>query len=824
MPKTKQYNTRSLYLSKRLTAALEQIPQYPLTVIEAPMGYGKTTAVKEYAAKASVNILWLPVYDSIAAHFWDTFCGLFASLDQTCATKLAELGLPEDSMARREAVLLIGSIPLEKTTLLVIDDCHLLTQPVIYDFIAYLAKNKLSSLHLVITTRMVSMAELDELKIKGLAQQITQKLLELTPMEIIYYYKSCGVRLKPEEADTLYNYTEGWISALYLCLLGFLQDGHLERPDNLRELLAKVVYRPLSGELREFLLHICLFDCVSLPQASAMWRQGNAAELLRQLMSQNAFIQYDSWNQTYQLHNIFTGYLREIFSVREASYRRAIWRAAGEWHHLQTGDYLAAMEAFYQANDFDRLLTVLEVDKANSFNGECQEIIRRYFTECPDEIKRKHPITGVIYAREQVFGDREQFSLHCQDMNRHIDRIADREIKHWIAGEMELVYMLAKYNDIATMAGHIRRAHELLQGPSSLSDNKTPWTLGAPSVLYMFYRQSGALQQAVDDLSASMPLYYQITAGHGLGADYTMQAEQHYYCGNFENAEIFSHKALQTAKSGQQICIIVCALFLQVRLALVRGDLAAAQKLLEETRTEIKKSGQKLYLHTTSLCEGFVYAQLKQPEHIAEWIRTGDFADSRLLLPVMAYFYMIYGRLLLISGEERKLLGMAEHFTDMASIFPNLLGLIYTHIYIAVANEKLFRREAALSSLRQALDLAVPDGMVMPFVENADLLKPLLEELSRQEVGHPDMARIRALAKPYQQSLLHMTASPLTDKARAHLTERECQIACLAADGMTNREIGAALLISENTVKTQLKRIFEKIGLTSRAQLQEYLE
>lgn len=823
MLKVKRYNTRNLYLSERLSAVLEQIPYYPLTVIEAPMGYGKTTAVKEYATKTRADVLWQTVYDNVAAHFWSAFCSLFARLDSPCAHKLAELGLPEDSPARREAALLIAGVPFEKTTLLVIDDCHLLTQPVIHDFIAYLAKHELPRLHLVLTTRMVSIDALDELKMKGLAQHITQKLLELTPSEIVSYYKSCGVRLKPEESNTLYTYTEGWISALYLCLLGFLQDGRLEKPDNLQELLAKVVYRPLSDELKEFLLHICLFDCVTLPQASAMWRQDNTAELLRQLMAQNAFIQYDSRNQTYQLHNVFTGYLREIFSCREEAYRKKIWQAAGEWY-LQTGNYLAAMEAFYQAADFNSLLSVLEADKANSFNSECQEIIQRYFTECPDEIKQKHPVTGVIYAREQVFGDREQFSLCCQDMNRHIDQIADREIKNWIAGEMELVYMLAKYNDIAAMAGHIRRAHELLQGPSSLSDHKTPWTLGAPSVLYMFYRQSGTLQQVVDDLSTSMPLYCQITDGHGLGANYTMQAEQHYYRGDFESAEIISHKALQTAKSGQQICIIVCALFLQLRLALVRGDLVAAQKLLEETRAEIKNSGQKLYLHTAALCEGFVFAQLKQPEHIAEWIRTGDFAGSRLLLPVMAYFYMIYGRLLLIRGEERKLLGLAEHFTNIASLFPNLLGRIYTRIYIAAANEKLFRREAALSALREALDLALPDDVVMPFAENADLIQPLLEELGRRELQQPATARIIALSKQYRQAVTGMSTPAAPNAAKPGLTEREKEIASLAASGMTNREIGDALRISENTVKTQLKRIFEKLDLISRSQLKNFLE
>ncbi|MEN6391310.1 MAG: LuxR C-terminal-related transcriptional regulator, partial [Syntrophomonas sp.] len=56
------------------------------------------------------------------------------------------------------------------------------------------------------------------------------------------------------------------------------------------------------------------------------------------------------------------------------------------------------------------------------------------------------------------------------------------------------------------------------------------------------------------------------------------------------------------------------------------------------------------------------------------------------------------------------------------------------------------------------------------------------------------------------------------------LTEREKEIACLAADGFTNKEIGKRLFISENTVKTQLKNIFGKLEINSRSLLKQYLE
>lgn len=55
------------------------------------------------------------------------------------------------------------------------------------------------------------------------------------------------------------------------------------------------------------------------------------------------------------------------------------------------------------------------------------------------------------------------------------------------------------------------------------------------------------------------------------------------------------------------------------------------------------------------------------------------------------------------------------------------------------------------------------------------------------------------------------------------LTEREREVAQLAAQGLSNKEIGKQLYISENTVKTQLKSIFAKLGINSRILLKQKL-
>jgi len=824
MLKNKRHNTQSRYFSEQLTAALKKITDYPLTVIEAPMGYGKTTAVKEYITNSDFEVLWQTVYDNVDIHFWGNFSKLFAEVDSACSVKLAEIGIPEDSIARREVVDYIAGIERKNTTILVIDDFHMIAKTEIYDFIEYLVKNEIPDFHVVITTRMALFDKLDELKIKGLAQHITQMFLELQPGEIIKYYQKCGVRLKQEEAHILYAYTEGWISALYLCLLGFLQDGQLEKPASIQELFSKAVFRPLSVELKNFMLHICLFDHFTLPQAQTMWPKNNVPVLLKQLLTQNAFIQFDARRQVYYLHNIFTGYLRELFAKQDEEIKGEIWQATGEWY-AREGSYLEAMEAFYQAGDFDRLLDAVELDKGNSINSEYKESIIRFFRECPEEIKQNHPGASVVYARELlIFGEAELFSLHCQELERDIAQLTDQRRKDWLAGELELVYMFTKYNDIFAMAEHVRRADELLLERSKLCDHNTPWTLGAPSVLYMFYRKSGELQQAVKSLAATMPLYYKLTGDHGLGVEYIMEAEGYYYAGDFENAEIVSHKAFQMAKTGQQIGSIVGALFLQIQVAFAQGDLTFVMKLLEEMRAEIRASRQVLYLHTAELCEAFVFVHLGQPEKLVAWIGAGDFAASRLLAPVLAYFNIIYGRVMLTTGQERKLLGVADHFMNIAAFCPNLLSQIYIHIYVAAANEKLFRRQEALWALKQGLDMALPDNIIMPFVENADLIEPLLEELRGKGIYREEIVKIIKLSKKYQQAIVAMNKTICREAAKPKLADREREIALLVVDGLTNREIAAGLSISENTVKTQLKRIFEKLGVNSRALLIKHLE
>src|SRR5205085_1553310 len=91
-----------------------------------------------------------------------------------------------------------------------------------------------------------------------------------------------------------------------------------------------------------------------------------------------------------------------------------------------------------------------------------------------------------------------------------------------------------------------------------------------------------------------------------------------------------------------------------------------------------------------------------------------------------------------------------------------------------------------------------------------------------KDVERADLKRkIRAAARG--EGVLDVkAASPVLERLRrgarapVHLTEREITILKLTAEGMTNKEIGQQLYLSEATVKDQLRKIMDKLGVDHR--------
>ncbi len=825
MLNAKKHNTRSLYFTKSLTEAMDRIPDYPLTIVEAPMGYGKTTAVREYLNNKCAFVLWQSIYDNTITGFWSGFCRLFRDLDDAGSQKLIQLGFPNDSVSNQEALRIIEDIEFPDKTILVIDDYHMTDSLNVNFFIEFLLRNELTNLHIILTARYTDFKNIEELKLKGYVHHITKEAFELMPDEIVGYYKLCGIALSDTDSQKLYSLTEGWISALYLIMLDFIAEGRYSNTTNIYKLLEKTVFTSFSEGIKDFLLTMCIFDSFTLEQAICIWNNDNAEMLIAEISGKNAFVNYNANIKTFQIHNMFETFLKERFDIREKRFRDGVYQRAAEWF-VKKREYLNALHYYHLCGNHDALLTILEQSRSKIINNEHKTVLIQYLEDCPREIRARHHLALLIYAvRLFTFNEKELFKKTCMEITTNIlsDADLDEITRNQLLGEFELVLSFTKYNDINGMSEHHRKACKLMSKDTSVIDKDGIWTFGSPSVLYLFYRESGALEQHVRNMTDAMPYYYETTCGHGYGAEHVMQAEWHYYLGRLDDAGIALHKGLYDARTKKQTAITICANFLQMRIALFKGDLKYAHDLLQSMRAEMVKNREYIFIHTLDMCESFIYAALKQTAKIPVWIAEGDFNSSRLFFPTKAFSNIIYGRVLLTKGEYLKLLGIAGQFMGIASIFPNLLASIYTKIYIAAANNMIYRCDEAVEALKQALDMAMPDKFYMPFVENCDYIKPLLEELYNQRAYCEDIARILELYKTYQKSVESITKEYFMVN-KPVLSAREAEIARLAADGLSNREIGERLFISQNTVKTQLKSVFEKMDINSRALLKQYFD
>jgi DNA-binding CsgD family transcriptional regulator len=139
---------------------------------------------------------------------------------------------------------------------------------------------------------------------------------------------------------------------------------------------------------------------------------------------------------------------------------------------------------------------------------------------------------------------------------------------------------------------------------------------------------------------------------------------------------------------------------------------------------------------------------------------------------------------------------------------------------------------AAETSFRAALDVAGAGAYPFEYARTRLLYGEWLRRARRRADSRIQLAAAAEIferlgAEPLQvralreQALTERPAAPrVPDPATAAgLTAQELRVARLAADGLTNREIGAQLLISPRTVGHHLANIYPKLGITSRAEL-----
>lgn len=811
-----------MYLSARLEAKLAQAETYPLTVIEAPMGYGKTTGMRFFLKKRELPYVWISASDSSQDYFWQQFCRAFSQIDSDVSCELDAMGFPGDKVLINMVIQLIGTVTVRQPVLFVIDDYHLVGSVKMNRFFEFLARENASGIHFVLMGRNRFENCREELKLKGLLLTLTDADFRLNDEECGWYFESCGMRITRAQAAEVCRNTEGWISALYLLLLGYAECGELTTAENINGLFESSLYENYSDDQKDFLLRVSIFREFTKEQARFVRRKADPSRILDDIVASNGFIRFDLKEKVYHIHNMFADFLQEKLEEQRREYIDEVYRHGADWYYLNR-EYYPATLYYYRSHDYNEMLKAFERDKANGLSARSRETMIEAFDECPKAIRMRHPMANLLFAKQlSMMNEKERLRQTMRELKDYFETESLSESrKKELSGEYFMLLSFLSYNDLERMIYWQKKASQQLSRPSLLEGAGGSFTYGSPSVLHMFYREPGTADELVRRMHESRDLYHKLTDKNGFGSDYILEAELEYNRGNFDRAEILSYKAFHLTSGQNQTGILMCSLFLQSRISLLRGDTERGLSLLKELREAVVDSRRYLFVHTADMCRAFIFASFCQVSSVPEWIEEGKFDSISIYHPALSFVSIVYGRVLLESGQYARYLGEADQLLADAREFPNLLTEIYLHIYSAVGYKKMGMNSEAEDSLQLALHLACEDGIYMPFVENAKEILPLLKDIS-QEKEEYFVGRIKEIYTENKRSL----SAVLEDANRSSLsilTKREQEIALLVSHGKTNVEIARELNIAEITVKKSLSNIYSRLGITNRAALARHI-
>lgn len=814
MARTKQIKPETLFFPKRLMERLNSIKVYPLTLVEAPSGFGKTTALRHFfdsQVSGTAQIIWHTFPSEQPGASWKAFCELIGLFDPDSAQRLIATGPPdEDTLPEIERIFRKLRCPEE--TYLVLDDLAAWKLPNAGTFLTALSGHSGEALHVVAAAQFLSDKVRSFLVENNCFLILRESVLAFYAEDIDAYYRQAGISLTATQLEEVMRITEGWVMALYLQLLSFIESGRFEDVGGIQNMIRNALWNRLSAFEREFLTMVSIFPRFSLAQATAL--SGKSAEETEQLLREKrVFVHFDRETRRFYLHTLFKNFLTEQFELLSEEKKKAIYLTGGDLAE-KAGDRVNTLRFYYLSGEWERLLSLplTSFEIADVVDEHTKPMILDIMENTPFEIKRKHPSAMVPLAFTLFFLHENQKLLALKEEIQQVIGQSDlpETQKNALSGEMELLLSFLEYNRIDGMSARHRRALELLNGPATLISVKSTWTFGSPSVLYMFYRESGKLDHELAQMDDCMPVYYALTGGHGSGAEFIMRAEAHLMRGEPIEAEILCHKAMFTADSKRQNSIYQCGLFLLARIAILQGDEAMLQNALAVLMERSRQNTEDLCRYTLDLACGFLYLMLERRDEISPWLAEGEINDKRLVIMTQPFAHIIYGRILLERREYQKLLGVSEFGLGLSSIFPNLLTQIYINLYRAQAFDAMGKRPQALKALNSALDTALPDGILLPFAENYEGIKRLLPD------GDCDSKATEKIAA-FSRTL----AKGLAAFVRKELTPREKEILELLKSDLTNKQIGERMHLSPNTIRNFISGMLEKCGLASREQLKE---
>ncbi|EFH84022.1 LuxR C-terminal-related transcriptional regulator [Ktedonobacter racemifer] len=400
-----------LVTRERLLDKLDTALSYPLTLISASAGWGKTTLLSAWVARSTCSIAWLSLdeLDNDPARFWiSILAALRTSLPRSGKTVLAMLRAAQPPPLTTILMTLLNELSaLAEPIVLVLDDYHVIGEQSVHDTFLYLLEHLPADVHLVIASRVDPPFPLARLRVRNQLLELRDVDLRFQTEEAAHFLThTMALSLEETAIATLASRTEGWIAGLQLAALSmrhhvdpstFVQTfsgGH-------RHLLHYIQEEILVGQpqaLQAFLLHTSILNQMTASLCQAVTAQANSRELLEAGVRANLFlVPLDEELRWYRVHALFREALLARLRATQPEMVPLLQQRAARWHE-QHGDMREAIVYALQAADYTYAASLMErVADQMWLRGEAQTL-HTWIMGLPEAVLQVHAALALSSA------------------------------------------------------------------------------------------------------------------------------------------------------------------------------------------------------------------------------------------------------------------------------------------------------------------------------------------------------------------------------------------------------------------------------------------
>lgn len=826
-----------------------------LTVLEAPAGSGKTTALACWIEECSPRHAWLALdpRDNRPRYFLRHLIRACESLVPGLAQGLDERLAGSEG---REEILTEASHrfeELDETAVLIIDDYQFIENHEVHAYVTRLLSDAPPTLHLVIASREAPPLPLGRLRVQGSLAEIGPSDFRFRDEEASQLVRSIsGRELEPDDLSVLNRRTEGWVAGIQLAALSLRAS---KRPDrfvaaftgdhrHILDFLIEEVWSHLDDALREHLMRLSLVPRFTADLCDALGCGSDGREVLHEIDRANLFlVPLDDERRWYRFHHLFGELLRQQ-AERSGLDTEKIHGRAADWFREQGLDE-DEFEQRFHARDWDAFIRLAVQRSRDIWAYPPDDWIQEALLQIPDEDAARHPdflnllvlylistgnMKGAVLKLQllddatagaapavrapllairsfllAIWGDHTDLALSLADQAFETAEASDQPTLSRVRLTRALV---------ALYRGEALEAEELLGPEASLERREDSYFtfLGALVRRAQAATELGRLTLAERRLEA-LEVEQRWRDEFPAVIPQILRCRLHLMRADIERCEEALRTAFSYTEEGRGLLVVEVHL-LSARINLFRGKLDAAASSAHAARQTATQQNSAHRTRSAQALGAWIDLARGDLEACRGWqelIEADGFSD---LSTTEDHERLILSKVLLELGDAQKAADAVDAVVGRSARQQRRGIQVEALVQRSLCHHAAGELDRAKTDMRNALELASIEDLRLPFIEAGEGARDLAKTLGPSGLATYDPFP----AAPTDSSRHTAPETPSPTTLFEPLSDRELEVLTELLAGHTNEQLAAKLFVSKNTVKTHLRNIYGKLGVHNRVQ------